>query len=433
MRWLLCLVSADSNDQRRALLSRRLLALGALTLVGATYRLWTPQQVFPQVPLAHAALAVPAWFQWAGLVAMLAGLLAALVASDRGRGPRLATVGLLTFAIATVAMIVLDQQRCQPWAYQFVLLALVLARCDAASAMGLARLLVVSFYAYSALTKFDYSFLHTLGQQFLAALVGVFGQSVEHWDPTARLIAASLFPMGELLVAVGLCFQRTRGVALVGAVALHVLLLVILGPWGLDHRPGVLVWNAWFIAEVLFLFGPAKWWPASADGSASLAARVPWDVRAIVTAALVLPVLSPIGSFDMWPGWGLYASCSQRVRLLVHRGAAEELPEELRPFLEDAGDARDPWLVLRLDRWALASLAAPIYPQNRLQLGVAQAVIDRYGLMGRARVVRFELAERLTGRRNYDELASPSEFAAAQNDYWVNCRPSARFQQTEGE
>ena len=40
---------------------------------------------------------------------------------------------------------------------------------------------------------------------------------------------------------------------------LHGLLLVILGPWGLDHKPGVLLWNAYFIVQdVLLLAGPVR-------------------------------------------------------------------------------------------------------------------------------------------------------------------------------
>ena len=100
---------------------------------------------------------------------MILGLVLAGFAPD---GRRLTPASLLLFASATLALSLFDQQRLQPWAYQFMLVAVVLALSPPQAALGLLRLLVISFYFHSAITKFDYSFLHTLGQQFLAALGG---------------------------------------------------------------------------------------------------------------------------------------------------------------------------------------------------------------------------------------------------------------------
>jgi hypothetical protein len=58
-----------------------------------------------------------------------------------------------------------------------------------AEAIALARLIVISIYFYSALSKFDYSFLHTLGQQFLNALVGIFGASLDAWSEQDSILS----------------------------------------------------------------------------------------------------------------------------------------------------------------------------------------------------------------------------------------------------
>ena len=52
-----------------------------------------------------------------------------------------------------------------------------------------------------------------------------------------------MFPLGELAVAVLLLHRRTWTWGLAGSIAMHGLLLLALGPWGLGHRPAVLVWN----------------------------------------------------------------------------------------------------------------------------------------------------------------------------------------------
>ena len=65
----------------------------------------------------------------------------------------------------------------------------------------------------------------------------------------------------------------------------------------------------------------------------------------------------------------------------------------------------------------------PIYPQSRVQLGIAKAVIDRYGLVECSRVIRFGLADRLTGERSFKIAAGPAELEAAAAEYWLNSLP----------
>jgi hypothetical protein len=372
------------------------------------------------VPLVWGLDGLGPWFEWFAAAMMLVGLAGAMLAPRR-----LAPAALLAFAVGALLLVLVDQHRLQPWAYQFMLLAVVLALADAATAIRLLRLLIISFYFHSALTKFDYSFLHTLGQQFLNALAGTWGASLDGWSDRARLLAAGALPGGELLVALGLCFRTTRRVALAAAVLLHLVLLVILGPWGLDHQPGVLVWNFYFIVQDVLLFGisaaPRQSGESTDDAMLVESRRSRWLAVFVLVVAL-LPFLEPTAWFDMWPSWGLYASCAERVQLVVHRREAEQLPAEIQPFVEAMPDD-DNWLVVRLDRWSLDSLAAPIYPQSRFQIGVAEAVIARYGLLHQARVLRFDLADRFTGRREYTRFDGLAEVIGSAGEYYLNSRP----------
>ena len=423
MQRLLRFVGDVPSSPLRAALLRRTIGLFGLALVAATWRLWTPQTVFPQVPLFRAAGELPAWCEWLGAAGMVVGLAGAL-AAPRGRW---ATASLVTFAASAAGMILVDQQRLQPWAYQFILLALVLALAEPRGAFALLRLLVVSFYFHSALTKLDYTFLHTLGQQFLAALVGTCGLSGDDWSAPVRLAGAAVFPVGEMLVAVTLLAAPTRKIGLAGAITLHVLLLVILGPWGLDHKPGVLVWNVYFIVQDLLLFWPARGPAATGGVPDALASKVPWPACALVGAAIVLPFLEPVGWFDMWPSWGLYAPSAERVALEVHRREVDRWPEELRGYLEASADPREPWMRVRLDRWSLDVLGAPIYPQNRVQLGLAAGVAARFGFGHRVRVVRFDQAARFTGKRHYAVFRGLVQLESAGDEYFFNARPRSNL------
>lgn len=424
-RWLVWAGEVTAATRRADWLARWLGLCGTL-LVATTWRLWTPQEAFPQVPLAAVFGRVPLAWQWPGTLMLVAGLLGTALAPG-GAWQRRA---LLLAAGGFVYLMLFDQQRWQPWAYQAALVAIVLAAARAGEAIGWLRLFVVSFYLHSAVTKLDYSFLHTLGQQFLAAMAGWFGGSIEAVDPAWRPALAAIFPLGELLVAVLLLAPRTRTTGLVLAVVLHLLLIGILGPLGLGHKPAVLVWNLFFIGQDVLLFG--SFGPLAAEQQESRrrsSAFVGW----LVVAAMLLPLLHPWGWFDLWPSWGLYAASAERVVLQVHRTAEPDLPAGLRPFVESSQDLANPWLTLRLDRLALARLSAPIYPQNRSQLGVATAIAAACDLGNRARIVRLGLADRFTGERSQEVSQSIAQWEAAADEYTLNAqaRPGWRVETEE--
>jgi hypothetical protein len=408
--------------ERRAEALRRVVALFALLLIAATWPLWSPWEKFPQVPLVPGNWLPGVWAQWVAGGLLVAALMTMLIC----RTGRIARGACALMAVGFAAAMLFDQGRMQPWAYQFMLFAVLLASCGPRSVVTLARVLVIAFYFESALTKLDESFLHTLGQQFLATLVGAVGASTEEWGPAVRLAAVAVFPVGELLVAVGLVFRATRTLALAAAVLLHALLLAILGPWGLAHQPGVLLWNAYFIVQDVVLFWPERD-KAEAGATAVAPQRVPWPVLTLVLSVISLPLAEPWGLWDLWPSWGLYASSAERVSLQVHRVAREQLPAVLEPYVEAPRDEHDPWLNVRLDRWALDARRAPIYPQARVQLGIAIAVAEGAGLAERARFVRFGRADRWTGKREAAIYVGVPEAHAAAERYFFNALPRQPF------
>lgn len=116
---------ATETDPAAATLSlaSRWLALGGLALVGATWPLWTGTTDFPQVPLLAALRPVPLLVDWS----LLAGLIAAWIAVLGKPAPqRVGRVALLIAAAALGLLILLNQHRLQPWAWQFLLVSLLI-------------------------------------------------------------------------------------------------------------------------------------------------------------------------------------------------------------------------------------------------------------------------------------------------------------------
>jgi len=329
----------------------------------------------------------------------------------------------------------LNQQRLQPWMYHVLLLTPILTlptmKPDSTdrsrwrpawSSPALLIALTASIYAWSAWSKLDVSFVRDHGSEFVDALAGVFGLSTRFWTPGMRSTAAALLPVGELFVAVALIIPRTRRFGLISSIAMHGLLILAVGPWGMDQRPGVILWNVYFMAQngVLAAFTANG---AAACSSMVVQAHHPVRIRTAITlvtlSACLAPVLRVFDCFDNWPSWAAYAASTRRVRVLIEPDGLQNAPRELRDCIVQRR-LQDGSAWLRIDQWALTEFNAPIYPQDRLQVGVALAVSRRFQLGDSIRVVVEGRADRFSGERTVDVYIGQAAIVALAAGYRLN-------------
>jgi len=409
-----------------------------IALLLVSWRLWMPQHDFPQVPLFGFLRPVPLWIDGMLVGLLVIGLGGTLRFGARGRWRTLSLLGVL---VGLAGLVALDQHRLQAWAYQAMIIATLLLTVPPRVGLSWLRVLAVSVYAYSAAGKLDYQFLHTVGQQFLGAAGDWLGIAIETWQPSTRVRAALVFPLVEMGLGLAALFPATRRPAGWGLVGMHATLLWLLGPWGLEHQPGVLVWNGFFVGQALLLFvglgaGPQE----KAAGAGRIAASLPaqgalgetasgapawwrWaGLPVLMVAVLVLPLTERWGVWDHWPSWALYSPHSSRVEFAVHASQSEQLPATLRPFLKAASSAGG-WRVLEIDRWSLATLGVPVYPQARFQIGVALAVVRQTDLGPAVRFQQRGPADRWTGRRAIEAAGGVSELQEAAERFWLNAAP----------
>ena len=335
----------------------------------------------------------------------------------------------MVFATASVGLMLLDQHRTQPWAYQLVLVAVVLATASPHHSIRLLRLLTVSIYLHSAISKCDYSFCAGLGRTFLLQLhdllLGPLPAGALPWQTGAWPL---LFPLGEFLIAVGLVWPGSRRWALCCATGMHVMLLAILGPWGLGHSWGVLIWNAYFIAQNLVLFGgDHKVSVNPIVGESVIDVSVSQSqsfARLIIAWAVLWPCLEPWGYCDLWPAWGLYAQHGEQLTVWISDDALKGLPAEWRETAARSLQIETFEWQLRPQQASLRLTGAPLYPQNRFQLGVLQALANRSNI-GPTEISAEYLhrANRWTGVRRSIQLQNLDDIQRAAGSCWLNARP----------
>ncbi len=411
----------------------RLLAAGLLGLVTATWKLWTPQDVFPQVPLIRAACDWPGWFDWVCLAVLVASSLTLLVVGQRGWWGR---GSCLAMALSLAGFFVLDQHRLQPWAWQFFLLAVLLSLADDTTARRGWRWLVIGIYFWSAVSKLDYTFCHEQGPALLGGLkqaMGLRGMP-NRWTEALDVIGSLGIALGELSVAALLAWPRARWLGLWTATIMHLALLAALGPFGLNHSLGVLLWNVFFIVQNWLLFRDAiashppsgetvltqvwQWlrdlvtWPSSRPNRLALGA---------IAAAMAWPVLEPFGYCDHWLAWAVYSARAEDC--LIELGDSRndaEMERLIGRFVMRGNFIRG---YLDVGEWSLGNLGTPVYPQARFHIGVALAFNDQFELT-QPLIMRWTTPNRWTGEGyRAPTLRGVEEIEAESESFMWNSRP----------
>ena len=380
---------------------------------------------------------MPQAFEWGFLVLLLGSSFVILLV----QAATMWRWACVVMAISSFGLICFDQHRLQPWAWQFLLVAIVLGSAEVATARAAWRWLVIGIYAWSAWSKLEQGFFVQHGPFLLEGFFKSIGltNSFRFWPENTRYAIAAMIPVFELLVACGLSWSRTRRIAFLGAAFMHVGLLLALGPLGHQHRPGVLVWNLFFLVQnwILFFRGRVERTNAPLtlalspadrgegireDAVAGRTVRVGNSLAwVVVIAALIWPAFESFGFCDHWPAWAVYAAKPERVTVSVHEDELLKLPETLKKYLGQQTVA-DEWHPLRIDRWSLDAVYVPLYPQDRFQVGVALGLVRDFELE-QLRIVIEGPANWRTGKRVIHEFVGLDSIESLANSYRCGAQP----------
>lgn len=427
---------------------RLLRNVSALILIAATWRLWFYASDFPAVPFFGFLTDVPRAVDrmLSGIMVVVLLVDTALVATrllwsvNARPVSRIEQVCDLLFTLCVVSLTLLNQHLLQPWLYHFLVLTPLLWRHLPATADGgktdsheasevssteetspqVILYLTASIYVWSAWSKLDAGFLQSHGPKFIEAIADAIGLSTQFWSARVWRFAAAMLPVGELMVGVALLFHVTRKCALATSMFMHLLLIVAVGPWGLNHEAGVLLWNGYFIAQNVILLMAVR----RANVTVRLV-RV-WQVRPatflVTVGVIVCPAFRSIGCCDTWPAWAVYASSPARVLVQVRDESIDQLADPLHQYVESR-PINDGWSWLKIDLWSLDATGTPIYPEDRFQLGVARAILQDAALGNNVRVIHEEEADSWTGERTRNQAVGNSEITEIGAQFSLNSTP----------
>jgi uncharacterized membrane protein YphA (DoxX/SURF4 family) len=351
---------------RRIVWLKVTLALGFLSGLLLSVRLWTGDRTYP---LSPAVRWLPTVTPPTGRLWFLA-LLALLVAITLLRRPR---VPMVIFAVSLALLCVFDQSRLQPWVYQYLFM---LASLGAYSwkeadvrgreqALGLCRLIVASTLFWSGVQKMNPAFVHGTFQWMVEPIASRVPESVE----TVLYASGFIVPWLEAGAGIGLLAKRVRTMSVVIAVAMHAFILLMLGPLGHDWNSVVWPWNAALMVFIVLLFrrGDDVSWRAMLRQDT----RTPHAI--VIVLFGIMPVFSFFGLWDSYLSAALYSGNTSDATLVVSDAVTERLPAPIRAYVRGARDGTDT-REIDIEGWSLGELNVPPYPEPRIYTNIARDV-----------------------------------------------------------
>lgn len=353
------------------------IVLAALLLqILLTLNLWLPiDRTFPSVSLLES---MPVVYGFGGdllLLVLLAASGAILWLLPTSR------FGLFGFTFALAAFILEDVARLQPWVWLYVSIlwllpkpprrrsfgegasdegrerirrnALFPTEADTAAAYLQLRVILAGVYVWSGVWKLNPAFAREVVPRFFE----VFGLGA---IPLELPVIAWLIPLVEIVGGILLLLGRTRRIATIALIVLHLLIILALIVMG---------WNVvvipWNISMILLLLVCRPF----GRGAGRARLRPTPGLGAAILLFWLLPSLRIAGLRDAWLSGELYSGNNVEAVFIYHASDRANLPP-VDPSLLYArpGTGQE---FLSLNGWSVSELNVPMYPEERYALRLA--------------------------------------------------------------
>jgi hypothetical protein len=322
--------------------------------------LWIGPRSYPLAPVS-SMLPVIDGVVARGLYAALFAFAALALVAPKPRW------SIAAFLAVIAVFCLMDQTRWQPWVFQYSFLLAAVAfypgndpDADSQQALDIARLIVAGTYVFSGLQKINFNFMAHDFPWIVTPITGLFPSALDFLGAFGMAV-----PFLQLGFGIGLLTRRFRRVALVLAVAMHLFILAMFGPFGLDWNNIVWPWTAAMAVFDILLFSgtPEFSWR-------EIGWRDPVHIAAVVLFAM-LPALSFFNLWDSYLSSALYSGNLTEAQIYLTDAGKASLPAAIRSYAVQTSPDTN---VLNLQRWAIEDLNVTPYPETRVYKAIARSV-----------------------------------------------------------
>ena len=321
------------------------------------YKLWLADRLFPLVPIHESLATIPPFLHSALFVISLACLLAFLFFPDKKI--------MILLLLAELLSCMLDQNRWQPWEYQFIFMLAAMVFCKEEKQVLFAwQWIIAGLYFFGGLGKLNSAFIHDTWQYLvLHKWLGVAGTNI------SITRAGYLLPLIEMAAGAGLLFRLSRKFSIVILISTHLIILLMFGPFGLNRSKGIWPWNLLMPVCLYYLF----YNKAVVFNRSYL--RKPFN-RLVILCWCILPWLQLVGYWDKNLSAVLYSGGVEQLFICTKNPAAQK---QMAPYYTDSTFRFIPCNhSLSVFEWSLKEIHTAPYPEKRVFDAIILAWKKRY-------------------------------------------------------
>jgi hypothetical protein len=355
--------SRSTSIDRCALNLARIVAASFLVSIALSAKLWTSSlRQYPMCPVWSSLNVV---LPTADCI-ILAFLGACLLLVFLRASVLCARIAVVT----SCALCLLDQTRIQPWAFQYILMLSGFAFLPSTQAgrenfVSACRFMVPLIYFWSGLHKLN-PFYPT--ETFPWLISGITHGAV--FNTTMVYAVAVSSAAVEIFIGIGLLFKPTRKAALVLCLLMHLIILLCIGPAGLNWNMVVWPWNFAMIGIVILLFARYE-----QPFSLNIFPINNTFGRAIIAAVAIFPLLSFFDAWDSYLSFSLYSGTNAQGTLSLSDTTFQRLPDDLKLLTTKTASGRH---LLTFQAWCLSKLNVPPYPEERVYKRISEDFAHKY-------------------------------------------------------
>lgn len=322
-----------------------------------SFKTWITDRIYPVIPPLDIVKNVPGFVHLFAFGFSLLALLLILFKENR--------LLLISLFLSEILSCSLDTVRWQPWEYMYlcILLIMIINFHKPKNIILLVHLFLVSVYVFSGLHKLNRSFLSLAWMNMI--LIDFFGLSMDVILKYKLFFVGLLIPIVELALAILLLISKSKRKISYVLMGIHVVILIVIGPFGLQHNSVVWFWNLAMIGMLLIIYVK----PIDSVTNSFCTSNFYWFVL-----WFIMPVFSFFGHWYQYFSFNLYSGKGEQLYICF-----SEKKKELKPYFEPATNNICPGKpCVNLQNWALAEIKSAPLPETEIYRKIGVYMKQKY-------------------------------------------------------
>jgi hypothetical protein len=318
-----------------------------------SYKLWLSNRLFPLVPPFDFLENIPNWIH---LTLFFCGLLLLVLTFI---APKNKFFIALTIGVE-LGSCLLDQNRWQPYEYHCILLfSFYYFFGESKKFINYFVFLLIAIYINSGLHKLNGGFLVYVWERMI--LIRFFGLEPSEIKNVFLHYSGLTLGLLEFGAGFGLLFLKHKRLYAALLIAMHLFILVLLSPLGLNYNSIVWPWNIVIIVFLLMLYFDKKY-PIPTIQLKELILGKQFVFFILIG---ILPLLNFFGYYDKFLSFNLYSG--KDIRFIIHP-KEEQTINKYKAFISlDSNDK-----AIRINKWSLLEMNTIAYPEKRVYLKIIE-------------------------------------------------------------